>query len=337
MPSSFSSNLANRNSPTSCRSSRGGVPWGCEVPSAIGGRSVKSIVGWIETSKHSAPISSKSVWSQGGQESSMTKAITLREPPSPQHALPHAPGVEDDSLAFLNYTKFFTESPIGRCLDGVMEDLSTIPLEDLFNNVGTSLASEQTRVNLLSSTHDVERASFPAIQSTAAKATESGAALKRVVDTLDDSNALVVSQKTTDESQGCQEVTTAFCERAATSPEDRVPQLVQRGAQDVDHFWDTVRKSMHISDDEFDYESEARHGDERPVALHVATISRFVWSPPHVSYISPEAQLTSLGFQLSPTKRPQHRASSSATHAQRTTGYVSCPVKTIAPSGRVRH
>lgn len=44
------------------------------------------------------------------------------------------PDIEEYSLTYLKYKKYFTEKPLARCLDGVTADLSQMPLDEIFEN-----------------------------------------------------------------------------------------------------------------------------------------------------------------------------------------------------------
>ncbi|PNY27699.1 Uncharacterized protein TCAP_02376 [Tolypocladium capitatum] len=232
LPSSFSSNLGNRNSQTVSRVSRNGSPSPCEVPRTPGGRSVKSIVRWLEASAEAPLASPKRVLAEVKQNPAASRAGPVRGLLEIGYTIPHAPGVEDHSLAYLNYKKFFTEVPLGSCLDGVAEDLSTIPLKDMFENIGKGLASEKTRVSLVSSANDA------------------GTDVK---------------------AQGQDDGTLAATEQRATSPEDEIPRVVHRDPQEVKEFWDNVRSYLHISDDELEHNSAASESNEQPAALPEAT------------------------------------------------------------------
>ncbi|KAL7936989.1 hypothetical protein V8C35DRAFT_294389 [Trichoderma chlorosporum] len=87
------------------------------------GRSVKSIVAWLESSATNADISRhsgddiKSVHSVGTISSAGSNSSLLS-----RHTIPGAADVEEYSLTLLKYKKYYTEVPLGRCLDGHKQD-----------------------------------------------------------------------------------------------------------------------------------------------------------------------------------------------------------------------
>ncbi|POR39031.1 Uncharacterized protein TPAR_00773 [Tolypocladium paradoxum] len=265
LPSSFSSNLGNRNSPTASRFSRNDSPSPCEVPRTTGGRSVKSIVQWLEASREAPLASPKSILSGVKQNPATSTATPVQAALETERTIPHAPGVEDHSLAYLNYKKFFTNVPLGRCLDGVTEDLSKIPLEDIFKNAGKGLASEKTRVSLIGSADDAGEASAHGKAGVEA-ATEDSLALGKVVDTTGEAAAVVDSKETDVKSQGHHDGTAAAAEQTATSAKE-TPQVIQRDPREVEEFWGNVRSYLHISDDEIESNSAASESHEQPAAL----------------------------------------------------------------------
>ncbi|KAL7954841.1 hypothetical protein V8C34DRAFT_293207 [Trichoderma compactum] len=115
LSSSFSSNIGQRISPTHLPSSSN--------KSKNDGRSVKSIVAWLESasansdaSKHSGD-DIKSVHSVGTISSAGSNSSLLS-----RHTIPGASDVEEYSLTLLKYKKYYTEVPLGRCLDGHGQD-----------------------------------------------------------------------------------------------------------------------------------------------------------------------------------------------------------------------
>ena len=284
LPSSFSSNLGNRNSPLSSPLSRNDAPSECEVPNTAGGRSVKSIVRWIEASEPAAPASPKSVISKLNRNSSTDVGATAQKTCPTKRTIPHAPGVEDHSLAYLNYKRFFTEAPFERCLDGVTENLAKIPLDTLFNNASNGLASEKTRVSLFASANDVEKASCPAKSGFETEIEESGTVTQKSVDMPGEILALVGSQETDSKTQGQHESADACIEQMTTPGEDEAPRVVYRDPREVLHFWGNIRSYMHISYDEL--ENEPAASNEQLVALSGAVIPRYVWGPRQASSVA---------------------------------------------------
>ncbi|KFA64978.1 hypothetical protein S40285_10146 [Stachybotrys chlorohalonatus IBT 40285] len=107
LPSSFSSNLSRRISPPRPQA-RDATP--------RGNRSVKSIVAWLESSPNSPKPSQK------------TNATSVAKHVSPTAGVTHSkhqysqPDVEEYSLTLLNYRKYFTGKPLGRCLDDATQN-----------------------------------------------------------------------------------------------------------------------------------------------------------------------------------------------------------------------
>lgn len=319
MPSSFSSNLGNRNSPTLSRFSRNDDPSEFEVPRTAGGRSVKSIVRWLEASRQAPAASPKSVLSEVKQNPATSTAAPVQEPLSTGRNIPHAPGVEDHSLAYLNYKKFFTEVPLGRCLDGVTEDLSNISLQDIFKNAVRGLASEKTRVSLIDSADDAGEASAPGKAGDDAATEESTAAPEKLFNAPGDETALVVSKEMDVETQGHRSGTAASAEQQAASTES--PVVIRRDPQEVSEFWGNARSYLHISDDELKSNSAA---SKRAAALPEAVTPRFVSSPHQAPSDSPGAPLTCPGSQP-PQPDPRHGSSCPAAHAGRPAGAQLAP------------
>ncbi|KFH44721.1 hypothetical protein ACRE_044850 [Hapsidospora chrysogenum ATCC 11550] len=110
--SNFSSNLgrARVSPPRHHRDRNAGTPGSCN------GRSVKTIVAWLESSSADNPTP-------------LTPRVPLRSkvspgvPPLPASSAVQVltPDVEEYSLTLLRYRQYFTEKPLGRCLDGTSE------------------------------------------------------------------------------------------------------------------------------------------------------------------------------------------------------------------------
>lgn len=113
LPRSFSSNLGQpRISPRSHQEREG-------TPRSNAG-SVKAIVAWLEASKSTNTDSPSAV--SGDAESMRSKLSIATSSPSlatesSQLSLPTSPDVEEYSLTLLKYRQYFTETPLGRCLD----------------------------------------------------------------------------------------------------------------------------------------------------------------------------------------------------------------------------
>lgn len=91
---------------------------GNDAASESNGNSVKAIIAWIESSKQkSTTVERKTL------EASRSKPRTSTFSPRPaprviQQPVQMPPGVEEYSLTLLRYRQYFTEMPLGRCLDG---------------------------------------------------------------------------------------------------------------------------------------------------------------------------------------------------------------------------
>ncbi len=131
-----------------------------QTPVNKGGRSVKSIVDWIESSGPS-PSPTKGVISTsttalttkspkpGVKASQPLSTISqLKRPRVPSSNVPNTADVDDDELSYLKYQEYFSDKPLGRRLDGVTEDLSKLPVEDIFKNAEKAVHSEPTRVRV---------------------------------------------------------------------------------------------------------------------------------------------------------------------------------------------
>lgn len=109
--------LIPRTSTRSRRSRRDGTPKGGGKP-----RSVKNIVAWLESSKargKSPPGSQLSASASSGSKMSLPSAARPASgaPQIPEFSFQTHPDVEDYSLTLLKYRQYFTETPLGRCLD----------------------------------------------------------------------------------------------------------------------------------------------------------------------------------------------------------------------------
>lgn len=108
LPSSFSSNIGQRISPTR-------LPTPTSRTTTKDGRSVRSIVAWLESAATNADTSRddlKSVHSVATISSAGSNSSLLS-----RHTIPGAEDVEEYSLTLLKYKKYYTEVPLGRCLD----------------------------------------------------------------------------------------------------------------------------------------------------------------------------------------------------------------------------
>ncbi|PTB57703.1 hypothetical protein M431DRAFT_2776 [Trichoderma harzianum CBS 226.95] len=173
LSSSFSSNIGQRISPTHLPSSSG--------KSKNDGRSVKSIVAWLESasansdaSKHSGD-DIKSVHSVGTISSAGSNSSLLS-----RHTIPGASDVEEYSLTLLKYKKYYTEVPLGRCLDGhgqddaPIETASTeVSLQQQFHDsssaYGMCSASDQQLSEYLKPSYEGDSALMDNIQPNSAK------------------------------------------------------------------------------------------------------------------------------------------------------------------------
>ncbi|RCI09014.1 hypothetical protein L249_5095 [Ophiocordyceps polyrhachis-furcata BCC 54312] len=104
------------------------------------GRSVKSIVAWLESPKESnfPPTTTRSSSSGNVGRNPSWAECQARAGGGSGISLSRSGEVEDgdDSLTTLNYRSFFGQKPLGRCLDGVEEDLSKLSIEDVIARSG---------------------------------------------------------------------------------------------------------------------------------------------------------------------------------------------------------
>lgn len=87
------------------------------MASSNGSRSVKSIVAWIESSSNSQPWSPRSIHADIKRDLSSSSVSTSYESRLYQQSVSGADDVEDYSLTYLKYRKYFANPPLGRCLD----------------------------------------------------------------------------------------------------------------------------------------------------------------------------------------------------------------------------
>ncbi|RDA87712.1 hypothetical protein CP532_1793 [Ophiocordyceps camponoti-leonardi (nom. inval.)] len=106
------------------------------------GRSVKSIVAWLESPKENnfPPTTTTSRSSSGNVGRNLSWAeYQSRAGGGSGISLSRSGDVVedgDDSLTTLNYRSFFGQKPLGRCLDGVEEDLSKLSIEEVIARSG---------------------------------------------------------------------------------------------------------------------------------------------------------------------------------------------------------
>ncbi|EHK26266.1 uncharacterized protein TRIVIDRAFT_36093 [Trichoderma virens Gv29-8] len=133
LSSSFSSNIGQRIPPSHLSSTSN--------PLKSDGRSVKSIVAWLESASTNADTSRysgddiKSVHSVGTISSAGSNSSLLS-----RHTIPGASDVEEYSLTLLKYKKYYTEVPLGRCLDGHEQDEAEISCDTQVGNTPTEVS-----------------------------------------------------------------------------------------------------------------------------------------------------------------------------------------------------
>lgn len=132
---SFSSNNSQRLSPSSPQDN-------VNISQKTKNRSVKSIIAWIEeasankgTSRHSGD-DIKSVHSVGTISSTGSNSSLLS-----RQTMPGAADVEEYSLTLLKYKQYYTDVPLGRCLDVQKKDSATETLCNIHVNNATAEAS----------------------------------------------------------------------------------------------------------------------------------------------------------------------------------------------------
>lgn len=141
LSSSFSSNIGQRNSPSYLSSST-------NTSTNKDGRSVKSIVAWLESASTNPDISRcsgddiTSVHSIGTISSAGSNSSLLS-----RQTIPGAVDVEEYSLTILKYKKYYTEVPLGRCLDAQAQDNAT-------TSSAVRVENESTEVSLLEDFED---------------------------------------------------------------------------------------------------------------------------------------------------------------------------------------
>ncbi|KAL7799027.1 hypothetical protein V8C37DRAFT_398863 [Trichoderma ceciliae] len=131
--SSFSSNIGQRIPPHSTTN-------GVTTSTKNDGRSVKSIVAWLESASTNLDTSRqsgddiKSVHSIGTISSTDSKSSLLS-----RQTIPGAADVEEYSLTLLKYKQYFTEVPLGRCLDAQGRDDALISSDVQVENASTEV------------------------------------------------------------------------------------------------------------------------------------------------------------------------------------------------------
>lgn len=136
LPSSFSSNIGQRISPTRLPSTSSIHNTSASRTTTKDGRSVRSIVAWLESAATNADTSRddlKSVHSVATISSAGSNSSLLS-----RHTIPGAEDVEEYSLTLLKYKKYYTEVPLGRCLDGQRRDEGAVADDVQRGNVNAS-------------------------------------------------------------------------------------------------------------------------------------------------------------------------------------------------------
>ncbi|KAL6906975.1 hypothetical protein GGI43DRAFT_248239 [Trichoderma evansii] len=116
LSSSFSSNIGQRISPSNLQDN-------ANISQKKKNRSVKSIIAWLELASANNDISRhsgddiKSVHSVGTISSAGSNSSLLS-----RHTMPGAADVEEYSLTLLKYKQYYTDVPLGRCLDAQEQD-----------------------------------------------------------------------------------------------------------------------------------------------------------------------------------------------------------------------
>lgn len=130
---SFSSNIGQRISPSNPQDN-------VNASQKKKNRSVKSIIAWLEeasTNNGTSRLSGddiKSVHSIGTISSTCSNSSLLS-----RQTIPGAADVEEYSLTLLKYKQYYTDVPLGRCLDAQEQDSATATL----SNVRVNNASEE--------------------------------------------------------------------------------------------------------------------------------------------------------------------------------------------------
>ncbi|PHH80958.1 hypothetical protein CDD80_5168 [Ophiocordyceps camponoti-rufipedis] len=110
-----------------------------QPPVMAAGRSVKSIVAWLESPKDEgySVITRPDIRLSSTTTTTTTTTTTVTERRLGSFSrAPVEADDEQDSLTLLNYRDFFAQRPLARCLDGVTEDLSKLSLDEVFARAG---------------------------------------------------------------------------------------------------------------------------------------------------------------------------------------------------------
>ncbi|KAF4584087.1 hypothetical protein GQ602_005460 [Ophiocordyceps camponoti-floridani] len=137
------------------------------------GRSVKSIVAWLESPKDTGySVISRPEIRLSSTTTTTTTATTTTVTERRLGSFSRAPveaDDEQDSLTLLNYRDFFAQRPLARCLDGVTEDLSKLSLDEVFARAGRT---ERAVVTVVSGGKASEEAVVEEVVSGEAQASE---------------------------------------------------------------------------------------------------------------------------------------------------------------------
>ncbi|TFB04566.1 hypothetical protein CCMA1212_003743 [Trichoderma ghanense] len=136
LPRSFSSNIGQRISPTRLPPSSSIHTTPTSRMTTKDGRSVRSIVAWLESAATNADTSRddlKSVHSVATISSAGSNSSLLS-----RHTIPGAEDVEEYSLTLLKYKKYYTEVPLGRCLDEQRGDEGAVASDSQGGNANAS-------------------------------------------------------------------------------------------------------------------------------------------------------------------------------------------------------
>ncbi|PHH62474.1 hypothetical protein CDD81_7121 [Ophiocordyceps australis] len=225
------------------------------------GRSVKSIVQWIEAAAQPSSPSTKSASGDASSHKQKAKSTNVMTPATPVDATSpsrfgRAPNGADDeelSLAFLKYQRFFDDKPLLQRIKDVPDDICDISVDEMIRRAEQINMSEKAKVT-------VDWSNYKATDSSIKVAEEY---LDLDVDKPCGKPAVMVDTNAADDSDKSQinlekslqgKVTEA--ENASPNAHPLEPPFIQRDPDEVKKFWGQVRSYLWISDEELESSSD---------------------------------------------------------------------------------
>ncbi|PHH83136.1 hypothetical protein CDD82_3429 [Ophiocordyceps australis] len=245
------------------------------IPRIAAGRSVKSIVQWIEAAAQPSSPSTKSTIGDTSSHKEKAKSTNATAPTPPvQVTSPsrfgRAPiGADDEelSLAFLKYQEFFNDKPLLLRIKDVPDDICDISVDEMVRRAEQTNMSEKAKVVVDWSNYKVTDSSIKVPEQHLDLDLDKPCGKPAVIADINAAGHSDKSQKTLEKSH---QVEVALAEK--TSPD--APQLeqpfIQRDPDEVKKFWGQVRNYLWISDEELESSSD-QDSDSPPMPKGVST------------------------------------------------------------------